>query len=162
MAIRLIRPPSVHGDDVHLAVYKLRTSPISPRPLGNVVVADCVRTLCAAPQWRNHARDEFGLGSLRLYMLEDGTIDLDQVVVEQKHRGQGRGSAFMRALATFADRHGRRIVLTPASSRDTSLGTTSRARLVRFYKQFGFVENKGRARDFALRPGVMVRSPRPS
>lgn len=109
--------------------------------------------------FRDHAREAYGLGSLRLYLLQDGAIDLDSLVVDARYRGQGRGAAFMQALVAFADRHQSPIVLMPASSRDEAIGTTSRARLVKFYKRFGFVENKGRHRDFSLRAGAMFREP---
>jgi hypothetical protein len=62
----------------------------------------------------------------------------------------------MEALCAFADRHGLRIIVSPADKNDD--GTTSRARLVRFYKRFGFVENRGRRKDFRISEG-MYREP---
>lgn len=52
----------------------------------------------------------------------------------------------MQRLIDFADIHQVRLQLSPAKPED-GLGTTSRDRLVRFYKRFGFVENKGSNRD---------------
>ena len=53
----------------------------------------------------------------------------------------------MQALCEHADKYGLRLTLTPAMKNDR-MGTTSTNRLIRFYKRFGFVENKGRHSDF--------------
>ncbi len=55
----------------------------------------------------------------------------------------------MRDIVDYADATGKRVVLTPGQ-KDDRHGTTSRSRLVTFYKRFGFVENKGRAKDFTI------------
>lgn len=82
-----------------------------------------------------------------------GTITLNKIVAAS--RGQGAGSRVMQALADYADAAGKRIVLTPS----TDFGGSSVARLTTFYKRFGFVENKGRSRDFSTRE-TMIREPR--
>jgi hypothetical protein len=64
----------------------------------------------------------------------------------------------MRELADLADDLGKRVTLSPAV-RDDHMGTTSRSRLVDFYKRFGFVENKGRKKDFAVSDS-MYRDPK--
>ena len=66
--------------------------------------------------------------------------------------------AAMQNLIDYADQRGLRIELTPAQKGDPN-GTTSRGRLVKFYKGLGFVENKGRAKDFSTTAG-MVREPK--
>jgi hypothetical protein len=63
----------------------------------------------------------------------------------------------MRELCEFADRHAAEIRLTPASKGDYA-ATTSRARLVRFYKRFGFVKDRGQSHEFTTIP-VLVRKP---
>lgn len=91
--------------------------------------------------------------------LSMGYVTVGMLVVPKDRRSEGVGSAIMEALARFADEHGRPMKLTPAHE-DNLWGTTSRARLVKFYKRFGFVENKGRNKDFALGADVMYRLPR--
>ncbi len=86
-------------------------------------------------------------------------VKLDTIIVPKAARGQGLGSKAVEALTRLADERGYRLVLVPAS-RDDFHGTTSRSRLVRFYRQFGFVENKGRRQDSRLPGGSMVREPR--
>jgi GNAT superfamily N-acetyltransferase len=85
-------------------------------------------------------------------------IQLSDLVVPKEMRGQGVGSGFMRELADLADDLGKRVTLSPAV-RDDHVGTTSRSRLVDFYKRFGFVENKGRKKDFAVSDS-MYRDPK--
>lgn len=70
---------------------------------------------------------------------------LSRLVVPAGRRNQGRGSAFMAALCELGDRTGKRVELTPTSD----FGGSKR-RLIQFYKRFGFVQNKGRNRDFEI------------
>lgn len=74
---------------------------------------------------------------------KNGVISLSQIVVAKGERGTGKGTAAMQALVDYADRSGQRIVLTPSSD----FGGNKK-RLVSFYKRFGFVENKGKNKDF--------------
>lgn len=100
-----------------------------------------------------------GLADLRLTLNEKtGDLILDQIGIEKKQQKRGNGTAAMQALIEYADTHGLRVRLTPAP-RGGKFGTTSRARLVAFYKRFGFVENKGRNKDFSFQDG-MYRAPK--
>lgn len=86
-----------------------------------------------------------------------GDIDLAMLVVERGAQGAGLGTDVMQQLTAFADTHGVRVTLSPTSA-NREWGTTSRGRLVRFYRRFGFVENAGRRKDFAL-SASMYREP---
>lgn len=99
------------------------------------------------------------LGLKTVAIQERGNdLILDTIIVGKENQGKGLGSKAMQMLTTYADRHGKRIILTPAT-RDPHHGTTSRTRLVKFYKRFGFKENKGRAIDYAIGAGKMFREP---
>lgn len=87
---------------------------------------------------------------------KNNTITLSQIVVPKTERGAGKGSAAVQALVDYADQTGQRIVLTPS----TDFGASSKKRLVKFYKRFGFVENKGRNKDFTTMES-MIRVPTP-
>src|SRR5690606_2184335 len=105
-----------------------------------------------ADQLQAFARDVRERHGLRLfYLFEDsnGNIVLDMIAVPKDRQGQGVGTAAMRDLIAFADRHGRRITLK-LGQRDPEFGTTSRSRLERFYRRFGFVPNKGRNKDYSI------------
>jgi hypothetical protein len=103
-------------------------------------------------------KNELGLQSL-IVTENDNTITLHSLVVGEKNRKKGLGTAAMRMLTDYADKVQKRIVLTPASENDKK-GTTSRSRLVKFYKQFGFVESKGRNIDYTIGAGKMYREPK--
>jgi GNAT superfamily N-acetyltransferase len=97
---------------------------------------------------------------LKVFNLHDrgDTIELASLIVGKDKQGQGLGSKAMKMLIDYADEHGKRITLTPGLQ-DKIQGTTSRGRLVKFYKQFGFKESKGRNIDYALGAGKMYREP---
>jgi diguanylate cyclase (GGDEF)-like protein len=103
-------------------------------------------------------KDTPGIRSFDLFVRHDGTLELSNFETDRQVRKEGVGTAAMEKLEAFADENGYKITLTPAIH-DPYHGTTSRGRLVKFYKRFGFVENKGRNKDFALPPG-MYREPR--
>lgn len=94
-------------------------------------------------------KEELGLRSLHLFLSRRGDLKLNMIAVPKDKLGGGLGSTAMERIATFADSHGLRVTLT-TGERDDGFGTTSRARLVKFYKRFGFVENKGRNKDFSI------------
>ena len=78
---------------------------------------------------------------------KNGVINLSRIVVPKEQRGTGIGSGIMKQLVDYADATGSKITLTPS----TDFGGTSVSRLKDFYKQFGFIENKGRNKDFSTR-----------
>jgi len=82
-------------------------------------------------------------------------IELTWIIVED--RKQGVGTAIMGKLCEFADRHAAEITLTPASKGDYA-ATTSRARLIRFYKRFDFVIDKRKPGTITGIPGL-IRQP---
>lgn len=66
----------------------------------------------------------------------------------------GYGTRLMNDLTAIADFKRWTLTLTP----DLGLGATSIARLKRFYRRFGFRENKGRNTDFSVNDS-MIRKP---
>ncbi len=103
-------------------------------------------------------KTQYGLHQFDLWLDRSGDLKLNSLVVPRKDQKTGLGTAAMLALCRFADQQGKRIVLSPAT-RDDHWGTTSRSRLVAFYKRFGFVANSGRKKDFAISDG-MYRDPK--
>ena len=99
-----------------------------------------------------------GLKQFWIFDSGNNIIELSMILVDKDKRKQGAGSGAMRDLAEFADDRGLTIKLIPGV-KDIGQGTTSRSRLVKFYKRFGFIENKGRNIDFAIGAGRMIRYP---
>ena len=82
-------------------------------------------------------------------------IILDKVVIPKEDRGKGKGDAVIHALKRFADTYGHQISLTPENPEDSKKG---KARLRDWYKRHGFVENKGRKKDYEISE-AMYRNP---
>ena len=82
-------------------------------------------------------------------------IELTSIIVQD--RKQGIGTAIMRERCEFADRQAAEIGLTPAS-KGGNAATTSRARLTRFYKRFGFGAGKRKAGEITAIP-ALIRKP---
>lgn len=99
---------------------------------------------------------ELGLQHLDLYLTHAGHLHLSMIVVPKEKRKQGIGSKAMERISKYADEHGYEVTLTPAQRGDID-GTTSKSRLKKFYKRFGFVENKGRNKDFTTRESMRRR-----
>lgn len=70
---------------------------------------------------------------------------LSRIVVPQDGREQGTGTQVMQRIVQWADANGVTLALTPSSD----FGGNKK-RLTAFYKRFGFVENKGRNRDYEI------------
>lgn len=73
-------------------------------------------------------------------------LHLSRIVVEKGRRGQGLGTKAMEDLVALADQYGMLTTLSPS----TDFGASSKERLKKFYRRFGFVSNKGRHKDFTL------------
>lgn len=78
--------------------------------------------------------------------LHEPDLNLSSIKVDKDKRGQGLGSVVMKEILDFAQKHNFRVTLTPSKD----LGATSVGRLVKFYRSFGFVPNKGRNKDFRI------------
>lgn len=98
----------------------------------------------------DHVKQQFGLEEFDLRALKDNTIDLETIIVPRKLRKAGIGSKALEELCHYADQRGLRIILQTADKKQADWGTTSKNRLIRFYKRFGFVHNSGRYKDFTL------------
>ena len=91
----------------------------------------------------------YGLSNVTLLNKGD-YVTLTHFIV--KERNSGNGTKFMEDFIKNADNNGWILVLTP----DTSFGASSILRLKKFYKRFGFKENKGKNIDFSTRE-TMIR-----
>lgn len=73
-------------------------------------------------------------------------LHLSRIEIERENRGRGFGTKAMEDLTALADHYGLLMTLSPS----TDFGASSKERLKRFYRRFGFVSNKGRHKDFTL------------
>ena len=78
---------------------------------------------------------------------------LSKIVVQEENRGEGVGSQVMEEIIAYADQYNLNIGLTPDDNWGGSVN-----KLKKFYKDFGFVPNKGRNKDYSFME-TMVRYP---
>ena len=111
-------------------------------PVGEMFSADGEQTLA---EFTDEMEKKYP--GIRLDMAErrNGDIHLSRIVVPAGERERGTGTAFMNDLTEYADATGKRIILSPSND----FGGT-KSRLIDFYKRFGFVENKGRNKDYEV------------
>ena len=79
---------------------------------------------------------------LNIYEFED-KISIDLIVAKEKNSGYG--SKLMKDICDYADKQKKTIILSPS---DEFGG--NKKRLIEFYKRFGFVENKGKNKEFLI------------
>ncbi len=78
-------------------------------------------------------------------------LELAHIRVPKDKQGQGIGSAAMKDVHDYADSLGKRVILNLGDADRKGAGTTSKARLRKFYASHGYVNNKGRNKDFRIR-----------
>ena len=93
-------------------------------------------------------KDDLKLNRFNLCKTLKGDILLRLITTGKDNMSNGTGSKAMKLLTDYADKHKLKIFLSP-SGKDDGFGTTSKNRLIDFYKRFGFVENKGKNKDFS-------------
>ena len=84
------------------------------------------------------------LSVLDLRRKPSGDVELETIATAPGQQGQGAGTAAMQKLTKWADAKGVRLILSPSNKgyQPVARGakTTSTARLVDFYRRFGFVD----------------------
>lgn len=90
-----------------------------------------------------------------IYLRADGkSINVASIKIPNKtDRKRGLGSALMGEITQLCDKYNLLCTLTPAGEE------TPMTVLLRFYKSFGFVPNKGRNKDFKFIDS-MIRYPK--
>lgn len=92
---------------------------------------------------------------MKLNLMGNGdTVTLSRIELPAEGRQQGTGSKIMQEITDWADANGKKLALTPSAD----FGGNKK-RLGEFYKRFGFLDNKGKNKDFEVSES-MVRDPR--
>lgn len=109
----------------------------------------------------NQLESKYDLQTLFLSDLgERNAIEIASIIVKKENQKSGTGTEVMKEIVRYADQNGKILVLTPGLF-DKKHGTTSQSRLTKFYKRFGFVENKGRNKNYEFKQS-MIRYPQNS
>lgn len=85
------------------------------------------------------------LENLYFYVGSDNSLYLSSIRVKLEYRHMGVGKSVIRDIKKFADDHGLVITLSPEPEKKKYT-----KKLDRFYKDLGFVDNKGRNKDYRL------------
>lgn len=92
---------------------------------------------------------------MKLNLMGNGdTVTLSRIELPSEGREKGTGTKVMQELTAWADANGKKLALTPSAD----FGGNKK-RLGEFYKRFGFVDNKGKNKDYEVSES-MVRDPR--
>jgi GNAT superfamily N-acetyltransferase len=133
-----------------------RSGAIDPRRANNINIQLAKDAQEVAPELTLKDRIVEKYPNVKLDLFGDASkgYELSRIELPKESRGQGIGTNIMDDLISEADAEGATISLTP----DTSFGGSSVSRLNDFYKRFGFVDNKGKNKDFSTR-NTMYRVP---
>ena len=94
--------------------------------------------------------DKWREQGVTVFVIESGdSITVHSLIVPRDRRKQGIGSRIMEEIIAYADQVGKRVDVSPGV-KDPYHGTTSHGRLVKFYKRFGFVRNRGWDKDYGI------------
>jgi len=82
---------------------------------------------------------------LKIYAFDmPEQVYISSIVVPQEMRGKGIGSSIIKRIQDFARLSGKPVTIRPQAERGY------KKNLDRFYKNLGFVDNKGRNKDYKL------------
>lgn len=127
-----------------------------PERAGRQQAEDNLQSLRAEQNPRDLA-DQLKLQYPGLKISLTGTGDvvtLQRIELPAESRNLGTGTAIMQQITSWADANGKTVALSPSSDFGGN-----KARLNEFYKRFGFVDNKGRNKDYAISE-TMYREPK--
>ena len=93
------------------------------------------------------------IDQLNIFENKDNTISINNLVVKQNLRNKGIGQNILNDIIDYADKNNKTITLTPTSKYLT------KNKLTTWYKNNGFVENKGKNTDFSI-SDTMYRLPK--
>ena len=112
-------------------------------------------------EWRKYLKEgtldsiaqELGI-ELDIYESGDNILTLSKIIVPEDLRGQGVGSTAMKKIIQHADQNNKTIALTPSADYGGD-----KKKLIKFYKQIGFVMNKGKNKNYETQE-LMFREPK--
>lgn len=95
------------------------------------------------------------LFNVQLSLSELGDIiSLNKIIIPEEQRGTGIGTEVMKRIIDYADENQKIISLTPTEDYGGK-----KSKLIKFYKKFGFVDNKGKNINYETKD-TMIRNPK--
>ena len=105
-------------------------------------------------QLSNNISETKGVKSLSLLEDRGGDMVLNKIIIDKESRGGGVGAKAISKMTKYADNEGKIIKLDVGQKGDFGGEVTSPAKLKAFYKKLGFVENKGKNKDYEISQGM--------
>lgn len=87
------------------------------------------------------------IGDFHLFRTKAGFLNLSKIEIFEGYRKEGYATQVMNQIIDYANKEGATIILTP----DPYLKNISKKNLTDWYKDFGFVMNRGKNKDFTHR-----------
>ena len=109
------------------------------------------REIILESSFTDNIRNKYKDSIEKLSISDTSKITINLIKVTEKSKGIG--TLIMEEIISYADKQNKIIVLSPSKDFGGSV-----PRLMKFYKRFGFVENKGRNKDYEISE-TMYRSP---
>lgn len=73
------------------------------------------------------------------------SICVDLIVIKEEFRNKGLGTTILKEIIKEADNQNKILTLTPSSDFGSN-----KTKLIKWYKSLGFLENKGKNKDFTI------------
>jgi GNAT superfamily N-acetyltransferase len=84
------------------------------------------------------------IGDFHLFRTKNGFLNLSKIEIFEDYRKEGYATQVMNQIIDYANKEGATIILTP----DPYLKNITKKKLTDWYKNFGFIMNKGRNKDY--------------
>lgn len=91
---------------------------------------------------------------INIYKSNDNAYVISLIRVPKVLQGQGIAKQVMTSIVSIADKNNVILALTP-----TNQFGSNKNKLISFYKQFGFKDNKGKSKDYSISE-TMIRNPK--
>lgn len=137
------KPMSEKVAAVEQYVRYTETPEFKARFADKLVMDDAGNVIQTTSKLSDHIEQKYGVQTYLAERKDD--LYLASIKTPEDMRGQGFGTSAMNGIVKYADSVGKRIALTPSSDFGGSL-----PRLKEFYKRFGFIENKGKNKDYSI------------
>lgn len=120
-------------------------------PVSTALQARPERPVTEAGAFANEVKERYPGITLHFSGSEySGFATLALISVPKEMRGQGIATKVMKEIVDEADANGWNMALTPSADFGSS-----KARLIKFYSQFGFVPNSGRNKDYTTQETML-------
>lgn len=96
-------------------------------------------------EFQDYLKEKYSVDLGLTESKHNNQLAIEKIIVPDDARGSGTGTKAMDEIVSYADSNNKLLTLTPSADFGGS-----KTRLAEFYKRFGFVENKGKNKDYEI------------